>query len=181
MGPLRPRSAAARMLRLWVPIPPDAWTFTCRVLSGRGLCDEPITHPEESYRLWCFVVCNLETLQMRRPWTAWGRSATGKENSNKLKSFRMFQFAYLTVIRPANRSTAPLITPALLLLRDAINLVSLNVPVGFMSSPVHLLYIFFHLLILPFILPPLHPCYSTNSLLLLIFCFLFCCLCVHRA
>jgi len=26
-----------------------------------GLCDELITHPEESYRLWCVVVCDLET------------------------------------------------------------------------------------------------------------------------
>jgi len=31
----------------------------CCVLSGRGLCDELITRPEESYRLWC-VVCDLE-------------------------------------------------------------------------------------------------------------------------
>jgi hypothetical protein len=30
-------------------------------LSGRGLCDELITHPEESYRLCCVVVCDLET------------------------------------------------------------------------------------------------------------------------
>jgi len=30
-------------------------------LSGRGLCDELITRPEESYRLCCFVVCDLET------------------------------------------------------------------------------------------------------------------------
>jgi len=29
------------------------------VLSGRGLCDELITRPEESYRLWCVVVCDL--------------------------------------------------------------------------------------------------------------------------
>jgi len=29
-------------------------------LSGRGLCDELITGPEESYRLWCVVVCDLE-------------------------------------------------------------------------------------------------------------------------
>jgi len=29
-------------------------------LSGRGLCDELIARPEESYRLWC-VVCDLET------------------------------------------------------------------------------------------------------------------------
>ena len=31
------------------------------MLSGRGLCDELITRPEESYRLWCVVVCDLET------------------------------------------------------------------------------------------------------------------------
>jgi len=30
------------------------------VLSGRGIFDELITRPEESYRLWC-VVSNLET------------------------------------------------------------------------------------------------------------------------
>jgi hypothetical protein len=28
------------------------------VLSGRGLCDELITRPEESYRLWRVVVCD---------------------------------------------------------------------------------------------------------------------------
>jgi hypothetical protein len=31
------------------------------VLSGRSLCDELITHPEESYRLWHVVVCDQET------------------------------------------------------------------------------------------------------------------------
>ena len=31
------------------------------MLSGRGLCDELITRPEEYYRLWCVVVCDLET------------------------------------------------------------------------------------------------------------------------
>ena len=39
----------------------------CRVLSGRGLCDELITRPEESYRLWC-VVCDLETSRMGAPY-----------------------------------------------------------------------------------------------------------------
>jgi len=34
----------------------------CCVWSGRGFCDELITRPEESYRLWCVVVCNLENL-----------------------------------------------------------------------------------------------------------------------
>jgi hypothetical protein len=33
----------------------------CCVLSGRGLCDELITRPEESYRLWCVVECDQET------------------------------------------------------------------------------------------------------------------------
>ena len=37
----------------------------CCVLSGRGLCDELITRPEESYRLWCVVVCDLENLKNR--------------------------------------------------------------------------------------------------------------------
>jgi len=51
----------------------------CCMLSGRGLCDELITRPEKSYRLWCVVVvCNLETSRMRRPWPAVGRSATGE-------------------------------------------------------------------------------------------------------
>ena len=31
------------------------------MLSGRGLCDEPITRSKESYRLWRVVVCHLET------------------------------------------------------------------------------------------------------------------------
>jgi hypothetical protein len=31
------------------------------VLSGRGLCDELITRPEESYRMWRVVVCDQET------------------------------------------------------------------------------------------------------------------------
>jgi len=37
-------------------------------LSGRGLCDELITRPEESYRLWCVVVCDLETLRTGAPY-----------------------------------------------------------------------------------------------------------------
>ena len=59
---LRRRSAAASLLRSWVRIPPGAWIFVCcecRVLSGRGLCGGLITRPEESYRLWCVVACDL--------------------------------------------------------------------------------------------------------------------------
>jgi hypothetical protein len=33
----------------------------CCVLSGRGLCEGLITRPDESYRLWHVVVCDLET------------------------------------------------------------------------------------------------------------------------
>jgi len=38
------------------------------VLSGRGLCDELITRPEESYRLCCVVVCDLETSRIDAPY-----------------------------------------------------------------------------------------------------------------
>jgi len=50
------------------------------MLSARGLCDELITRPEETYRLWCVVVCDLETSRRRMPWPALGRSATRKKN-----------------------------------------------------------------------------------------------------
>ena len=63
--------AAARLLRSWVRIPPGAWIFVCcecRVFSGRGLCDELITRPEESYRLFCIVVYDLETSRIGAPY-----------------------------------------------------------------------------------------------------------------
>ena len=76
---LRLRSTAARLLRSWVRIPPGVWMSVCCeccVLSGRGLCDELITRPDKSYRLWCVVVCDHEkqkkTLCMRRPKTHYG-------------------------------------------------------------------------------------------------------------
>jgi len=37
-------------------------------LSGRGLCDELITRPEECYRLCCVIVCDLETSRMGAPY-----------------------------------------------------------------------------------------------------------------
>jgi hypothetical protein len=40
----------------------------CFVLSGSGLYEKLITLPEESYRPWCVLVCDLETSWMRRPW-----------------------------------------------------------------------------------------------------------------
>jgi len=56
----------------------------CCVLSGRGLCDELITRPEEFYWLWYVIVCNLETSRMRRPWPALGRAAPQKKKSFSL-------------------------------------------------------------------------------------------------
>ena len=72
---LRRRSAAARLLRSWVRIPPGAWMSVCCdccVLSGRGLCDELITHPEESYQLWCVVASDLENLKTEEAMTRAG-------------------------------------------------------------------------------------------------------------
>jgi hypothetical protein len=58
---LRRRSAAERLLESWVWIPPGGHgclslvsVVCCQV--ERGLCDGPIPHPEESYRLWCVSV-----------------------------------------------------------------------------------------------------------------------------
>ena len=89
---LRRRSAAARLLRSWVRIPPGAWIFVCCeccVLSDRGLCVELIARPEESYRLWCVVVCELETSRKRRPWPTGGYHAKNKVSFLKLSSFYM--------------------------------------------------------------------------------------------
>jgi hypothetical protein len=40
---------AVHLLRLWVRIPPEGMDVCCEccMLSGRGLCDELITRPEE--------------------------------------------------------------------------------------------------------------------------------------
>ena len=54
----------------------------CRVLSGRGLCDELITRPEESHRLWCVVVCDLENLENEEAMTR-----VGSQRHRKKKVF----------------------------------------------------------------------------------------------
>jgi len=56
---LKGGSAAVRSLGMRFRLPPGAWVLICCeccVLLGRGLCDGPITCPEESYRLWCVWV-----------------------------------------------------------------------------------------------------------------------------
>ena len=98
-------SLAACLLRLWIRFPQGAWLFVycdCCVLSGRGHCDEPITRPEEFYRLWCVVACDLETSRMRRPWHELGRRAVGvgegERRAGKLQNKSDIQFYYLLYI-----------------------------------------------------------------------------------
>jgi hypothetical protein len=99
---LRRRSLAVGLLRLRVRILPGAWMFVCCeccVLSGRGLCDGLITHPEESYRLWRVVVCDQETSNTRMLKHATGlwkyitvgcnARETNNKHINALCSYRM--------------------------------------------------------------------------------------------
>ena len=73
---------------MWVRIPLGVWmsvSCECCVLSGRGLCDELITRPEEFYRLWYFVMCDIGTSWMRRAWPT-GRVVAPKININSVFS-----------------------------------------------------------------------------------------------
>jgi len=54
----------------------------CCVLLGRGLCDELITRPEESYRLSCVVVCDLENLKNEEAMTRVGSQRHRKKQIN---------------------------------------------------------------------------------------------------
>jgi len=56
----------------------------CCVLSGTGLCDELITHPEESYRLWCVVVCDLKNLKNEEAMTRVGSQRHSKKRKDML-------------------------------------------------------------------------------------------------
>ena len=51
----------------------------CCVLSGRGLCDELITRPEEFYGLWCVVVCDLKNLVNEATVVHWGLLRQNKQ------------------------------------------------------------------------------------------------------
>ena len=59
----------------------------CCVLSGRGLCDELITRPEESYRLWCVVVCDLENLKNEEAMT---RVGSQRHKKNPVETSRYY-------------------------------------------------------------------------------------------
>jgi len=58
-------------------------------LSGRGLCDELITRPEESYRLCCVVVCDLEISRMVAPYIYDISHLRVKDISNNVKKFEI--------------------------------------------------------------------------------------------
>jgi hypothetical protein len=53
-------------------------------MSGRVLCDELITRPEESFRLWCVVVYELKTTKIlvneEEAKALWGAMAPRKKN-----------------------------------------------------------------------------------------------------
>jgi len=55
------------------------------VLSHRGLCDELITRPEESYRLWCVVMCDLENLRNEEAMTCVGLQCHSKKKKNAIQ------------------------------------------------------------------------------------------------
>jgi len=55
----------------------------CCVFSGREFCDELITCPEESYRLWSVVVCDLENLVNDEAMTRVGSQRHKKKRGNK--------------------------------------------------------------------------------------------------
>jgi hypothetical protein len=119
----RSESAAARHLRLWVRIPPVAWRSVrckCCVLSGRGLCVWLITRPEESFRLWCVVVCDLETSWMRRPWPTGGCCAKRKKRYDSvwfdtwLQTFRKNMLTHLYAWIPLHKICCPNCLPEVL-------------------------------------------------------------------
>jgi hypothetical protein len=56
----------------------------CCVLSGKGLCDELITRPEKSYRLWRVVVCDLENFKNEEAMTGVG----SQRHKKKVKANR---------------------------------------------------------------------------------------------
>jgi hypothetical protein len=56
----------------------------CCVLSGSYFCDELITRPEESYRLWCVVECDNRNLKNEEAIARVG-SHRHKKNSPKMR------------------------------------------------------------------------------------------------
>ena len=77
--------------------------FECCVLSGTGLCAGLIARPEESYRLWRVVVCDLETSSRSTPMNPFGPRSHKKKRRTKNSEYptsyklriRKLQLVYL--------------------------------------------------------------------------------------
>ena len=63
----------------------------CYVLSGRGLCDELITRPEESYRLW-YDVCDLENLKKEE-----AKTRVGLQRHSKKKKIYIYIYTHIYI------------------------------------------------------------------------------------
>jgi hypothetical protein len=75
----------------------------CCMLSGRDLCvGLIITRPEQSYRLCCVLMCDLETSWMRTPWPT-GGGAVAPETEKDICSPVLHLYS-------ANKLTAPIQT-----------------------------------------------------------------------
>ena len=69
------------------------------MLSGRVLCDELITRPEESYRLWCVLVCDLENLKNEEAMTRIGSQRHKKKIFIVTSLIRYIWMAVLSLFR----------------------------------------------------------------------------------
>ena len=68
------------------------------MLSGRDLCDELITRPEESYRLWFVIVYDLENLKNEEAMTRVGSQRHKKKTFNgQLVHVIAFVIPYLRI------------------------------------------------------------------------------------
>jgi len=67
------------------------------LLLDRGICDEMITRPEESYRVWCVVMCDREASTLTRPVHWWLSSLGGISTSLWHTTHSAFRSFLLTV------------------------------------------------------------------------------------
>jgi len=80
----------------------------CCVLSGRGLCDEPITRPEESYRLWCVVVCDQKPRKWRGHDPCWVAAPQKKKTDYSTICVVLFQPAHVKACFLGSSLTIPI-------------------------------------------------------------------------
>jgi len=82
---LRHKSAASRLLKLRVRIPPGAWMFFCRKCCQVEVSATSLS-PDQRDHTYCGAsLCDLETSRLRRTWSALGRGAMeGKNRSQRM-------------------------------------------------------------------------------------------------